>query len=109
MALLVVCFGVCVVSSLLVVSVVVLILWVCTVRVFISCSCMLSSLSGWVRSRRGRRVGVGEFVNVPFPKFFVHCDMEPVAEFSVWVLSSFSYSFSSDFAFGAEGFGCFFW
>ena len=75
-----------IVSSSLVVSVIVSISS-CAVRIFVGCPCLLSPWSGWVRSRRGRRIGVGEFVDVPFPQLFVHCDVEPVAEFSVRVLT----------------------
>ena len=108
-SLLTACSGICVVSSSLVVPVLVLVLRPCVVRVFVGISCLSPLRSGWVGSWRDGGIWVSEFVDVPFPELFVHCDMEPVAEFSVRVLPRSRYSLSSGCAFGAESFSCFVW
>jgi hypothetical protein len=52
---------------------------------------------------------VSEFVYVPFPKSFIHRDVQPVAEFPVWVLAADGDFFSSGFAFFCDHFGSFVW
>ena len=97
-----------VVLSLSVVSLFVVSSCVCVVWFFIIRSwLLLSSQPCRIRSRWDWGVGVSEFVDVPSPKSFIHCDVQPVAEFPIWVLAAGGDFFSSGLAICGDHFGSF--
>ena len=83
--------------------------WCCQVLCFLLLLVLTAVLACGVWSGREGAVGMGYIVDMPVPYIFVKWDMDPVAQFSVGVLSLVSGGLSCCFVYLRDGFKHFFW